>query len=171
MTARQTLKRRIQPYVSEELAQRLEAYTARRNFTESAVIERALREHLDGIGDTALLYQRLDRINRSVQLLNGSVGVLTELLNQFVKAWLRNTPRLPDAEDIPNKLASRERYKNLVRRLNAAVSSGKTFLDELPRDDLDPDIQDDREHTTAALASARGAGAAFAAPQRSGLSP
>jgi hypothetical protein len=132
------VKVRIQPYVSAELAQRLGAYVARRNFTESAVVERALREHLDGISDTALLYQRLDRINRSVQGVDGTLSILVELVNQFVKLWLRNTPPLPAADSHANRLPAEDRYKKLIGRLTAAVSAGRTLLFDLPRDDLDP---------------------------------
>ena len=150
MTARQPLKVRIQPYVTDELAQRLAAYTARRRFTESAVVERALREHLDGIGDTTLLYQRLDRINRSVQALNGTLSVLAELVNQFIKVYLRNTPQLPSADNKANKVPAEARYRNLIQRLTTVVSSGKTFLDDLPRDDLDPgDLDEDHERDDA----------------------
>ena len=132
------IKQRIQPYITVETARRLESYVARRNLTESAVVERALREHLDGIGDTTLLYQRLDRIHRAIERLDGTLSWLTEVLNQFLKLWLRNTPPLPAADNRANEAAAKDRYGKLLARVKAAVSSGKTLLHELPHDTLSP---------------------------------
>lgn len=131
------LKVRIQPYVTMGVHQRLVAYCARRHLTESAVVDRALREHLDGLGDMTLLYQRLDRINRSLQKLDRTQRIVGELFNQFVKAWFRNTPALPDADNFVNKGPAGDRYKKLLARLTKAVTSGHTFFDALPEDDLD----------------------------------
>lgn len=132
------IKQRIQPYITVKTARRLESYVARRDVTESAVVERALREHLDGIGDTTLLYQRLDRIHRAIERLEATLSWLTEILNQFVKVWLRNTPPLPGADTRANEPVANDRYSRLIARARAAVSSGKTLLNELPHDELSP---------------------------------
>jgi predicted DNA-binding protein len=129
------LKSRIQPYVSLDVYQRLAAYASRRNLTESAVVERALREHLDGVGDLTLLYQRLDRINRSIERLSGTVTFGVELLNQFLELWLRSTPQL-SAEDLrSNKAVAERRHKNILDRVRAALTSGRAVLDQRPTDD------------------------------------
>lgn len=133
------LKIRIQPYVTAGVHQKLAAYCARRHLTESAVVDRALREHLDGLGDMTLLYQRLDRLNRSLQKLDRTQRIVGELCNQFIKAWFRNTPGLPEADNRVNEGPAKDRYRNLLARLTGAVTSGKTFFDALPEDDLAPD--------------------------------
>jgi hypothetical protein len=137
-----SLKSRIQPYVTHDLHQRLAAYVARRNLTESAVVERALREHLDGIGDLTLLYGRLDRINRSIQMLNGTLAFTVELVDMFFQLWLRNTPQLPAADLRANKAVAERRHDNSLARIRAALTSGRTVLDRLPSDDLDVRIED-----------------------------
>lgn len=133
------LKIRIQPYVTREVHDRLGAYCARRRLTESAVVDRALREHLDGLGDLTLLYRRLTSINKSLHKIDRTVSIVGELINQFLKAWLRNTPPLPEADNRGNERPARDRYKLLMDRLTAAVTSGGSFFDALPEDDLDPE--------------------------------
>ncbi len=137
-----SLKSRIQPYITHDLYQRLAAYAARRNLTESAVVERALREHLDGVGDLTLLYQRLDRMNRSTERLTGTVAFAVELLNVFLQVWLRNTPQLPEADLRANRVVAERRHTTILERVRAALTSGRTVLDQRPSDDLELPVGD-----------------------------
>ena len=58
---------RLLPYVPAELAERVVSVCASSGVTESAVVEGALRQYLDGTSDKALLLRRLDRLGRAVE--------------------------------------------------------------------------------------------------------
>ena len=135
-------KERIQPYVSPELRRSLGLYCARRHTHESAVVEMSLQQFLAGTSDTTLLYRRLDAISRRFDQLHQALELQGELLNEFLKMWLRNTPPLPDPDAQASIRQARLRYQRILERIAASVSSGKTFVDELPKESLSPMAED-----------------------------
>lgn len=48
------------------------------NATETAVVEAALRLHLDGTSDRTLLFRRLDRLGRAVERSHRDLELLSE---------------------------------------------------------------------------------------------
>lgn len=131
-------KERIQPYVSADLRRSLGLFCARRQMAESAVVETSLQQFLTGTSDTTLLYRRLDSISRRFDQLQQALELQGELVNEFLKTWLRNTPPLPDPDAQATIRQARARYQALLERIAASVSTGKTFVDELPKESLSP---------------------------------
>ncbi len=79
--ARKAIRRgraRLVPRVPAELAQRLANVCAATNATETAVVEAALRLHLDGTSDRTLLFRRLDRLGRAVERSHRDLELLSE---------------------------------------------------------------------------------------------
>lgn len=134
-------KSRIQPYVPHELQRRLAQYCAKRGVHESGVVEAALQQYLDGLSDPTLLFRRLDSVTRSVQRLQRDLTLQSEFLNQWVKVWFRNTPPLPEADKKATTAQAADRYRRMLERLAASVSAGRSFVDDLPKEELDPDAE------------------------------
>ena len=133
---------RIHPYLSSALRHRLDEYCAKRGIHESALVEQAIAQLLDGTSAVSLLYRRLDSVSRRFDQLLQALELQGELLNEFLKIWLRNTPPLPDPDAQSTVRQARLRYQRILERIAARVSSGKTFVDELPKESLLP-VADD----------------------------
>lgn len=78
-------RRRIHPYVTPDLAQRLVAYCAAKGITESAAVEAAIEDHLaGGERDNDVILRRLDRIGRASARQQRDLDVLTESFAVFI---------------------------------------------------------------------------------------
>jgi hypothetical protein len=97
---------RLVPRVSAEIAQRLADVCASTNTTETAVVEAALRQHLDGTSDRTLLFRRLDHLGRAVERSHRDLQLLSEAFGVFVQVWFAHTPTLDEEE---KKSARRDR--------------------------------------------------------------
>jgi len=129
-------KTRFQPYLSEELRRQIALYSAKRGVGESALTEDLLTRALNGTDDQTLLYRRLDKVSRQVQRLSQQVELHGQFLCEFAQLWLHNTPPLPGPDQHATRRQAQAAYQRLLERTAAAVSSGKTFIDELPKDDF-----------------------------------
>jgi hypothetical protein len=88
-------KARVQPYLTLALREKLALYCARKRVSESAVVEAALQQYLEGTSDMTLLFRRLDAVNRSLERVHRDVLASAELANEWIRVWYRNTPPLP----------------------------------------------------------------------------
>jgi hypothetical protein len=132
---------RLVPRVSAELAQRLSDLCASTNVTETAVIEAALRQHLDGTSDRTLLLRRLDRLARAVERDHRDLELLTEAFGVFVRVWFAHTRSLPDDEKRSARRIAEARYRQFVEHVSQQFSEGRRFLDDLPREPLADDAE------------------------------
>jgi hypothetical protein len=138
-------KTRLQgTYVNPELSDRLKAYCASTNTTESAVVEAALREYLTGTSAQAAMLRRLDRLDRAVQRVHRDATFYGEALGEYLRVWYAYTPELPDAGKREASLRSTVRYQAFVRQLAARLSGGRSLIAELVRDDDDSGERDAR---------------------------
>lgn len=128
---------RITPYIDGALRKRLARYAAKSNSTESAVVEAALCQYLDGTRDLTLLLQRLGTIGRAIERMHRDVELYGELYNQYVKVWFCNTPKLPRADLEATKQQAEGRYQALLQLVARAQSGGRRFVDALPTESLD----------------------------------
>lgn len=77
---------RIQPYIPRDLHQRLRAWAAAQNVTESAVAEAALAAYLDpDCPDEDLIARRLDLVSESIARVQGDVEILGDAFGKFVR--------------------------------------------------------------------------------------
>lgn len=140
MTAR-NLRRRLYPYVTRELGDRLAQYCAASNTTESAVVAAVLRQYLDKTGDATLLLRRLDRLGRAVARLQRDLELQSEAFAVFVQVWFAHSPTLPADSRRTAQAAAEERYEKFVHYVAEQFSSGHRFLDDLPRETLVDDAE------------------------------
>ena len=77
---------RIQPYVPRDLQQKVRAWAAAQNLTESAVTEAALTAYLDdGRTDEDIIARRLDLVSQAVARLQSDVDVLADAFGGYVR--------------------------------------------------------------------------------------
>jgi hypothetical protein len=132
---------RLLPYVPVELAERVVHVCSSSGVTESAVVEGALRQYLDGTGDKALLLRRLDRLGRAVERDHRELELLSEAFAVFIRLWFAHTPRVPDDAKSSARLSAESRYKQFVEHVAQQFSGGRRFLDDLPREMIADDAK------------------------------
>ena len=132
---------RLVPRVPAELAQRLAEVCASTNATESAVVEAALRQHLDGTSDRTLLFRRLDRIGRAVERIHRDLELLSEAFGVFVQLWFAHTPSVDEGEKKSARRDAESRYKQFLEHVTWRFSGGRRFLDDLPRESIADDAE------------------------------
>lgn len=124
---------RIHPYVDEGVAQQLEIHCASLGATVSAVVETALREHLERTGVMTTIMTRLDRIGRRIERTHQNVELLMAAFSVWVKIWFAHNPRI-HADDVD--LVRREaesRFAEFVDQVARSLAKGNRFLGELER--------------------------------------
>lgn len=132
---------RLVPRVPAELAERLSEVCASTNATETAVVETALRQHLDGTSDRTLLFRRLDRLDRAIERTHRDVQLLAEAFAVFVQLWLAHAPTLNEDERKAARKTAESRYKQFVEHIGKQASGGRRFLDYFPREVLADDAE------------------------------
>src|SRR5580692_3069619 len=132
---------RLVPRVPAELAQRLAEVCASTNATETAVVEAALRHHLDGTSDRTLLFRRLDRLGRALERSHRDVELLSEAFGVFVQVWFAHTPTLDEEEKKSARRDSESRYRQFLEHVTRRFSGGRRFLDDLPRESIADDAE------------------------------
>jgi predicted DNA-binding protein len=132
---------RLLPRVPAELAERLSQVCASTNATETAVIEAALRKHLDGTSDRTLLFRRLDRLDRANERSRRDVELLAEAFAIYVQLWLAHAPTLTEDERKAARKVAESRYGQFVEHINKQFSGGHRFLDDLPREVIANDAE------------------------------
>jgi hypothetical protein len=123
---------RIHPYVDRALVRRLAGHAAAKGDSESAVVESALRCHLDG-EDTAVtqLLQRLDRLGRANERLHRDIELLSEAFAIWVQLWFAYGPSIDhDGKDFARRTAA-SRYAQFVEHLAHQYQSGQGLLRDL----------------------------------------
>jgi hypothetical protein len=101
----------VQPYIEEGLARRLRDLCAARGFTETHVVQEALRLYLDGTADGTLVLRRLDRLGREVQRTQRDLDIFAEAFGIWVRVWFAHTPALADETKRAARAAADVRYR------------------------------------------------------------
>ncbi len=115
---------RIQPYVSPEVRRKLGAYSAAQGVTESAVVDAALREYLEGDGvEEALVVRRLDGVAQAVAKVQNELDVLAWGFARFVRFSFL-VARAPTPEAVKQMEAL---YGGFLTQVSGDAASGVTF--------------------------------------------
>lgn len=124
---------RIHPYVDAVLAQRLAVHCASTGLSTSAVVERALGEHLGDEKRTLAVFLGLERIGRAIERTHRDLELLMEAFGIWVKIWFAHMPRIGgDDLDLVRRSAE-SRFMEFVEEVAQDYSSGHHFLEELWR--------------------------------------
>jgi hypothetical protein len=132
---------RLVPRVPAELAQRLSEVCASTNATETAVVEAALRKHLDGTSDKTLLFKRLDHLDRAVERSHRHLELLSEAFGVFVQVWFAHAPTLDEEEKKSARRDADSRYRRFLQHVTQRFSGGPRFFDDLPRESIADDAE------------------------------
>jgi hypothetical protein len=125
---------RLHPYVDTPVAERFARYAAFHGLTESAAVQAAMCQLLEGTSDAALLMRRLDRLGRGDERPQRDVEVLSLAFTLWMKLWFAHTPNV--AEDaLPFAKASAEaRHREFLQHVAEQYSGGRRFIDDLPHE-------------------------------------
>jgi class 3 adenylate cyclase len=121
-------KKRLHPYVTPELAQRLESYCAARGITLSAFVEAAAEDRLKGEPkDLEVVLRRLDRQDRAAAARQREQTILMESFAAFVRIWLAHHPPLADADKPAAERLSASRYQKFIDYVCRQLAGGAGF--------------------------------------------
>jgi hypothetical protein len=130
---------RIHPYVTPELARRLVGYSAAKGLTESAAVQAALEEYLDGKEkDSAVIIRRLDRLGRAAVRQQRDVEVLSEAFALFVQIWSAYRSELSDAEKEAATRRGAKFYREYLKYLSQQLASDSRFVKLVVNDQGEP---------------------------------
>jgi hypothetical protein len=138
-------RRRLYPYVSGSLGQRLAETCAARGVTESAVVEEALEQYLGGANDLKLVMQRLDRLSGEMRHQKRDLELLSEAFAASLKFSFAHTRPVPEESRMAALALADALYKQFVVHIVQQYSSGARFLDALRCDQVESTKRADHE--------------------------
>ncbi|WFE89840.1 CopG family transcriptional regulator [Roseibium porphyridii] len=136
MTARKK-KTQISAYLDQDVMMMLADYAARRDLSQSLVVEAAVASFLSPDADErreAAVTKRLDRIDRRMTRLERDLGIAVETLAIFVRFWLATTPALPEPAAQAARAKAGERYDAFVTALGRRLAKGPKLRQEISED-------------------------------------
>lgn len=119
---------------SNDLADRLADYAARKRVTQTLVIETALDSFLSPDNAErmeAAFSRRIDKVLRQLEKLDYRAEVTSEALALFVRFWLTANPPLPDAAMAAAQAQGTKRYEGFVEVLARRMEGGTKLADSL----------------------------------------
>ena len=116
-------RKRITPYLPAGLADRLAAYCATADITESAAVEAAVGQYLDDTSHKTLVQRRLDRLGHAIERLQRDQEIHAEAFVIFVKLWLAYVPAISSEAREAARRAADGRFQEFLGRLKKRVSA------------------------------------------------
>ena len=134
----------VHAFIEDDLYKRFKAYSGRRGLADGAVIEEAIKQHLDQSTDAALIMRRLDRSGRRIDKMRVDVEMLTEFMSLWVRLWFAHTLWIADVQKGAVQADAAKRYEQFLafvtRRLSSFQRLAVELLGEEPTADL-PDAE------------------------------
>ena len=118
-------RKRIHPYVTPELAHRLTTYCAAKGITESAAVQAAVEDHLDGEAkDNEVIIRRLDRLGRASLGHQRDLALMTESFGLFLRMWFAFVPQMAEGDKPAADSLSARRYRQFVDSVSKQLATG-----------------------------------------------
>ena len=131
---------RIHPYVLPEISKRLAAYCGAKGLTESAAVEAALSEYLDGgEKDNDLILRRLDRLARDSVRQRRDLEVLSEAFAMYVRYWFKYVPERSQAEDLAAQRLALKRFDEFVHWISLAMARDSRLVWDVLKGEAPPE--------------------------------
>jgi hypothetical protein len=139
---------RVYPRLTLDVRKRLTEYCARKGLTERDIIEEAIRQYLDGTGDSAKVLAQLERLALAIDAererregahreVHRAIEVLSEVFGRFMRLWLfvhAATFERPATQE-----AAEAMYEQFAAKVAEYFRRGHRFLHHLPNlDDKRP---------------------------------
>jgi hypothetical protein len=143
------MRRRLNLYLTDDCAARIDALSASERITKSGVVEAALLAFFsedEGPDREGAYLRRLDRLSAQLGKLEHDLLIGIEALALFIRYQLTVTPALPERDQPSARAQGKERFERFVDSLGRRLQQGKTLVQELPFDltaPRDPDGTDD----------------------------
>lgn len=126
---------RIHPYLIRDVARRLDAYCGAKGLTESAAVQAAIEQYLDGgERDGALILRRLDRQAQVSARVQRDVEVLSEAFAVFVRIWVLYMPNYSDAELAAARPLATSRFDDFIGTVSRRVAAGSRLTSKVLKD-------------------------------------
>lgn len=128
MKARQNL------YLDAALSRRLDDLAAKPGSSKSAIVEDALKAHLDRRGATemeAALRPRLDKVTTQLDRIERHQKVLIESLALYIRFHFSVLPPLPEADQNAGRALAQERYQSFVEQVGRRLGHNKGLAEEV----------------------------------------
>jgi hypothetical protein len=117
----------------------LVAYSAAKGLTESAAVQAALEEYLDGDEkDSAVIIRRLDRLGRAVVRQQRDVEVLSEAFALFVRLWSAYQPELSATEKEAATRKGAKFYQGYLQYLSEQLASDSRLVKLVANEQVEP---------------------------------
>lgn len=130
-------KAQISAYLDQDVMKMLSDYAARRELSQSLIVEAAIASFLSPDADErreAAITKRLDQIDRRMTRLERDLGISVETLAIFVRFWLATTPALPEPAAQAARAKAGERYDAFVTALGRRLAKGPKLRQEIAED-------------------------------------
>jgi predicted DNA-binding protein len=135
---------RVYPRLTLDVRKRLTEYCARKGLTERDIIEEAIRQYLDGTGDSAKVLAQLERLALAIDAererrdgahreVHRAIEVLSEAFGRFLRLWMfvhAATFKQPATQE-----AAESMYEKFAAKIAEYFQRGHRFLHDLPNVD------------------------------------
>jgi Ribbon-helix-helix protein, copG family len=138
---------RIHPYIPRELDDRLTKFRCAAGITESAVVEAALRQYLDGTSELTVLLRRLDRQAKALESVHSDLAFLAETFAVYVKFWFAHTPSIAPEQRKGAQRSAEDRYRHFMDYVAAQYAQGQRLVSDPPREPLTDEEPSATSHT------------------------
>jgi hypothetical protein len=125
---------RLHPYVDTAVAERFARFRATHGLTESAAVQAAMCQFLDGTTDAALVMRRLDRLGRATERSHRDNEVLSLAFTLWMKLWFAHTPNVAEDAQPFAKASAEARHREFLQHVAEQYSGGHRFIDDLPHE-------------------------------------
>jgi hypothetical protein len=127
---------RIHPYVLPEISKRLAAYCGAKGLSESAAVEAAVSQYLDGREkDNDLILRRLDRLTREFGRQRRDLEVLSEAFAMYVLYWFKYVPERSHAEEQAAESLSLRRFDKFIEWVSVRMGRNARLASEVLKGD------------------------------------
>lgn len=130
-------KKKVTAYLDPEVEKALADFAARRDQSQSMVMEAAIASFLspdDAERREAVVARRLDQLDRRMTRLERDVGIAVESLAVFIRFWLTTTPALPEPAAQAARAKAGERYEAFITALGRRLAQGPKLRQEVSED-------------------------------------
>jgi hypothetical protein len=125
---------RLHPYVDTPVAEQFARYRTRLGLTESAAVQAAMCQFLDGTTDAALVMRRLDRLGRAIERGQRDNETLALAFTLWMKLWFAHTPNVAEDAKPFAKASAEARHCKFLEYVAEQYSGGRRFIDDLPQE-------------------------------------
>jgi hypothetical protein len=122
--------------VAPDIARRLTAYCGAKGLTESAAVQAAIEQYLDGgERDGALILRRLDRLGRASAQHQRDLEIFSEAFAVFFQLWAMYVPNYSKAESDTASRRAGQLFDQYIGIVSRQLAAGPRFASRVVKED------------------------------------